>query len=506
MTSNDQPGDPLAKRTSRAAGLMAVQSFTMRVVLFGSNWVLGALLTQEDFGVSGLVMIVATFAWTFVGFGLDEVLVQRGRGQTLWGATVFRSGMVIATVAGLSTAALAPAIGWVFGEPRVIGPILILALSFPLGALSIVPSARLTSRMEFGFIIQFGLVELFVTQGLTIAFAWWGLGAYAFALPVPIVMTLRAIAYFIRVPPVRTRLQPAARRNILLRKGAFVAGNKFVNNLVGQGDYIVLGLLATTSAVGYYYFAFRLAAAPVRTIATSLNAVLFPAMTTYRSDPARLSAAAVKSATLLSWLVTPLCYLQMAVADPAMRFLFHDKWGPSVPIIQLLSVGLATESIMAVTRAYLSASGKFDLGLKFSLMNGACFFCACLIGAMLNSAVGVALAISIYYVATQPGLFAFLVDHTGRRLYNIVRIFVFPTVASVFAFGAGVEASQFPLLPQGPLYAIAITTLVGAVLFMVAFSILAPDTMKQLRALAGDFMRRRKHSKPTKPDPEGASI
>lgn len=472
--------EPLKARTSRAVALMASGAIAGRVVLLASNWVLGALLDDKAFGISGLSGVVAMFAWTLVGFGLDDVLVQRRHGLALWQATAFRSSLVLGVVVALATVALAAPLGVLFREPLIVGPILVTALVFPIASLSVVAGASLTARMDFGFLLGWGIFETVALQALTVVFAALGFGAYSFVLPGPIVLGLRAIAYFTRAPSMRTRMQSGQRLLLLLRKGGAVAGARLVNCLIGQGDYIVLGLLATTSEVGFYFFAFRLAAAPVRTIATSLSAVLFPAMTRLKGDVGRLAGSAVKSAMLLAWLATPLSYFQIALAAPALHLFFGDKWNASIPIIQLLGLGLAIEGVMAVMRSFFSASGKFNLALVWSLGNAVGFVTACLVGMLLGSVNGVALGVSLFYLITQPTLFALLVDHTGSRLRNTWNIFILPVVASVVAFGAAWALSLVSWLPQTPLFAIGFITLVGWPLFLLVLWLAAPSVLAQL--------------------------
>lgn len=482
--------DRLARNASHAVALMALVNTLARIVLLGSNWILGSLLSQEAFGVNGLMAAVAAFAWVFVGFGLDEVLVQRGAGARFWDATIARASMAVAILTSVVVIALAPILSWVFREPKIIGPLLVLSTAFPLASLSILQMAKTTARMDFRFAAKWSIAELFLTQGMIILFAWLGADAYTFTLPVPIIFALRAIAYRMHVPLERTKPQIGTRRRLLLRKGAMVAGGKFVNCITNQGDYVVLGLLATTTAVGYYFFAFRLAAAPVRTVAVSLNQVLFPAMTTFKGDLMRQSASAVRAATLLAWLIVPLCFYQAAVAEPALMWMFGDKWAPSVTIIQLLAVGLSIEGAMSVTRAYLSAAGKFDVALAYAFGNGVGFIIACIIGAIVGSAFGVAAAVSLFYIFTQPVLFAFLVDRTGQRLYNAYRIFVAPALGSAAAFGAAWYLSGHDWAPRGPIESLFLITLIGWPLCLLAMYLLAPDSLKQLAKLAMGFIRR----------------
>jgi teichuronic acid exporter len=492
MSPAEASAEPVRVRASGALALVTAQAGLARIVLFLSNWVLALLLSQQTFGVSGLLTIISTLSWTFVGFGLDDVLLQRGSAMRLWASTVARMSLLISLAMAIILVVLAPALGRLFHEPRVIGPTLVMAAALPIAALSIVPATRLSMRMDFNFLVGWGVVDLLTTQALIIVLAYLKFGAYSFVLPLPVMMALRAIAFNLRAPGKATKVHLGPKTFAILRRGFMVTGTKLSNNFISQADYLVLGILTTTSQVGYYYFAFRLAAAPVRTIAQSLNTVLFPAMIALRADAARRTDAAVKAARLLSWVVSPFCYFQMAIANPLLHLLFRDKWAPSIAIVQLLSVGLAIEAIMAVTRAYLSASGKFHVSLRYSIFNGIGFFMTCVVGAKLDSAVGVACAVSIYYLATQPAIFLFLVDRRGQRLRDAFSIFILPTAGSAIAFGLGWAATQAVFVVHGALVAIAVVVVIGWAGYLALLAIFAPGVLRDLVGLVQGLVARTK--------------
>jgi O-antigen/teichoic acid export membrane protein len=489
MTYKPPPGT-MQTRATRAAALFAVMSIVSRLVLVGSNWALGSLLSENAFGINGMVGIASTLIWAFVSFGLDDVLVQRGRPSGLWESTTFSTALLISSAAAIGLMALAPVFAWAFDEPSVIGPLALVALSLPIASLSTVPGAKIHARMEFGFIVQWSFVELVLGQVMTIVLAFLGFGAYSFVLPVVAVMIARAIAYNLHSPMAWKPIQRRSRRGKLLRKGAMAVGGKVASGIATQADYIVLAVMASTSALGFYYFAFRIAALPVRTIATSLASVLFPALSSYRGDPDRQSAAAIRAASLICWIVAPLCYFQMAVARPLLASVFGDKWLPSVPVIEFLSVGLCIEAVMAVARAYLGASGKFHVGFAYAVANGIGYFMACIIGAYFGSITGLALAVSLYYVLTQPIAFILLVDRTNQKFKHAIDIFALPALVSAVSFGGAWYISRLSFMPQGSVWQMAQVAVIGGILFLVLAALTAKNTFAEILGLGRSFLRR----------------
>jgi PST family polysaccharide transporter len=177
--------------------------------------------------------------------------------------------------------------------------------------------------------------------------------------------------------------------------------------------------------------------------------------------------------------------------------MFGDKWAPSIVLVQLLSIGLAVEAIMAVTRSALSAAGKFNVSFLYSLANGAGFGAACLVGASIGQTVGLALAVSIYYLTTQPLLFALLIDQKGARLKNLFRITILPALTSSAAFGGAMLVCRAMIAPERHLLQLASISALGWLLLVCFFALADLQTLRELLRLAlGLVSRRRAMSKP----------
>jgi O-antigen/teichoic acid export membrane protein len=478
-------------RYAAAEGMafLAVQSVASRVVLFGAQVVLGFLLTPSEFGVVGLALLVTTVAWTFIGFGVDTVLQQRSSKLVLWEKAAFAVSMGQGILAALALALAAPLIARAFGEPDIVGPLMLVAVSMPIIALSVVPGAKIYAGLNFRWAAGYALLELLSNQILIVVLALLHTGVYAFFIPMPAIFGLRAI-FYLRKTPLALRGRAKLKQVwYFLRQGGRVFLSKLILSLIDQGDYLLLGLFATAQAVGYYYFAFRLAAMPVRVVAGNLQSILFSTLTRFGTEKSRMIEAALKSAEALSYIVTPLCFFQAAVADPILRSLFGDKWLPSILLLQILSLGLPAEAIASVARAHLTAVGAFDTFLKFSSVSGICFFIVVGVGAHQAQATGVAIGVFAYYVVLQPILF-FRVFPPGRRwLQHASRIFLGPAALSVVSVSVGLVAS-LAFSSDGPLLRAIVILSVSSVIYLGLLQLIQKQIFDELWNLGREIVRR----------------
>jgi O-antigen/teichoic acid export membrane protein len=489
------PVKSLRYKAAEGMAFLAAQSFASRVVLFTVQIVLGWLFTPEEFGVVGLALTVTTVAWTFVGFGVDTVLQQRSSKLLFWEKAAFTVSMGQGLLAAPALAAVAPLCARAFGEPGIVGPLLLVAASMPIIAVSVVPGAKIYAGLHFRWAAGYTLAELVGHQLLIVILALLHFGVYAFFIPIPLVFGIRAVFYLWKMPLALRGRVKLKQIQYFLKQGSRVQLSKLILALIDQGDYLLLGFFATAEAVGYYFFAFRMAAMPVRVVAGNLQSILFSTLTQFGADKRRMVDAAFRSAEALSYVVTPLCFIQAAVADPVLRSLFGEKWLPSILLLQILSLGLPAEAMATVARAHLTATGAFDSFLKFSFVSGVFFLVVVGIGAYEAQATGVAIAVFVYYVVLQPILFFRVFPPESRWFQHLLRIFLTPAIISAISVLLGIFASLLSQV-QNPLLQAIIIGCVSSVAYVAQLRLVQRRIFDELWSLCRQIVRVNSRSAP----------
>lgn len=331
-----------------------------------------------------------------------------------------------------------------YNYPGLTGLIMALALATPLRALATVPQVRIRAEMDFRFLATYNTFDIFFLQFLTIVFAAMGFKAYAFALPYPIVGALRAFWFWRRsAPQVRRRFR-AVQFRYLFGNSTLVLLTRILIEFINQGDYIVLGLIASKTVVGYYFFAFRFAAQPVRMLAGNVSNVVFPALAEFRSDPQRQIEATIRACRLLGYLVMPFCILQAALAKPGLHLLFNERWMPAVPYVVILSVGLPFDAMTWITGALLSARREFARTLRYYSIAAVVFYGLVIVGGLEWEAMGVALAVALYYFVWPPATSYLVLLGNGVKWTTVAEFYFMPAFFATVAAAFGLLAAQIP--------------------------------------------------------------
>ena len=457
--------DNLGRTTLRGLLWLSFQSVGARLIGVVSQIALARLLLPAQFGVISLVYILTGVASTLTGFGVDGVLLQRSRAARLWTRAAFWTSLVLG-LAGLGLVlALGPIFAQVYHSPQIVPLAGVLALSMPLGALATIPTVRMRANMNFRFPAIYSTVETFLTTLATIVLAAFGAGAMSFVIPTPVAALVKAVVFWLHSPAsfnVRGRL---TQYRYLLDNGLSVFGSRFIVQLIGQGDYAVLGLFASHSAVGFYYFAFRLAAQPVWILAGNFTNVLFPALVQVKNDPARQLAAALRAAELLSYIIMPICFLQTAMAGPGLEVFFGRRWENSITLVRLLSLGIPFDAAPWVAGCILSARREFRRGFLYALVTLPVFFGLVTAGAALGRGVGVACAVALYYLLLGPIYSLVAFGRYGASVRDIAKLYVKPPLIAGTAVAAAWLLSLLPGLRGWPVLRLAEMGVVAPALY-----------------------------------------
>jgi PST family polysaccharide transporter len=368
----------------------------------------------------------------------------------------------------------------------------VIALAMPISALGTVPSVILRGSLKFPLLAVISLFETLSTLFLTIILAALHFGALSFVLPIPAVAALKSgtLWYFAR--PDLGRQHKRGPWLPLIKNSAAILGTKLLTAAVGQGDYIVLGLVATDAVVGIYFFAFKLAIQPLRMLAGGLSNVLFPTLAQLTGDPVRQCDAAILAARMLSIVVMPACFLQAALAGPVLRIFFSARWAEAEPLLQILSVGLAFDAVSWAAGALLHARGQFGLSMIYSIIFTPMFFVFVGIGGVYGSSTGVAFGVTAFYVLMAP-VFSYLVFcGAGASAHMVISIYAAPIILGSTIVGSAYALAQ--LFNGSPVAQIFFISISASISYVFLVRIFCPVPYYRLtERFRGIFLKKKNH-------------
>lgn len=428
-------------RAVRGAGFQFLGMGLRTVITIGSTAVLARLLLPQDFGYMAMAGIATELAALLSNFGLSNLLVQRRRITRLQMDTVFWASLGIGVVLTTALVLASFFVGSLFSEPRVSEFLRLMALSFTLMPLTVIPSVVLMRLMKFRaeFVVQ--LSAAMCRAGVAIGLAKLGFGTWSLILGALAGVVLQVLMYLAVVPyRPRFRFRSAFLTSTWRTSGSYFGGGLlFYLNM--NMDLAVIGRVLGATQLGYYQNARSLTDEVRARIAAPLQQVLFPAFSSVQHDPTRFATLAKTSARILAAIVVPVGFGVSALSAELVRVLYGSQWGPMAPVVSALGLGIAVKASTAVGNPILNALNRVGLAFKQNLIGTALSFVGILLAVNHGIAfVGVAIAVisSYWFVA-----FVLAFRLIGVGMSDLWTVIAPPFVASGAMWGAIYEARGF---------------------------------------------------------------
>lgn len=366
------PESPGLARRAVGGVIWQALSFSLgKLFTLISTIILARLLVPEDFGIVALALVFITYAQVLTDLGVAQALVylpedDRQNDAALTLSLLWSSILVVAAMIA------APAVAEFYGRPDVVPIFRVLALSLVLGATAEVPDALLRKRLRFRQRLIANLMQAFGKGGVSIALAVAGFGAWAIVAGHVTGFGIWSVASWAMVGKrPGLRFWRLSRENLrpLLAFGIPVTGNALLLALVFNTDYLIVGRVLGTEALGYYTVAFRIPELVVTQALWVVAAVSFPLYSLVREDPERLRRGYVTSVRLQSVWGAAVGTALALTAPMLVPVVFGAKWLPSVAPLQAMGVYAAFRALGTGTTELCNGIGRPGLSAWLTVVH-----------------------------------------------------------------------------------------------------------------------------------------
>lgn len=444
----------------------------------GSTVVLARLLAPQDFGLIAMVAVVTNFVRIFKDIGLSTATIQRAEINHAQISTLFWINTTIGFALAVLTVALAPAIAWFYGEPRLTVVTIALAGAFIFGGLTIQHQALLRRHMRF---VRLGVIEvvgLLVGVATAIVAAWRGAGYWSLVL-MQLAMA-GTIAIGVWAASGWRPGWPCRRSGVssMLVFGRNIVGFRMINYFARNSDKILVGRFCGSGILGLYSKAYNLLMLPISQIRGPLNAVAMPALSRIQKDPARYRSYFSKLTSLLSLVSMPLMIFMVVCADNAVRIVLGEKWSGAGILFKIMAITGFIQTPAGVRSLVLLSYGRSGRYLKFGMFNSIATVASFIIG-LPWGATGVAVSYAIAnYLILFPSLW-YCFRLTPVSTMTFLRAVSRPMIASV-CMGAVIFTVYLFIANQPDIIVVGTCFLIGLLAYLSVL-ILIPGGVQMLR-------------------------
>ena len=318
-----------------------IAEFVVQAVRLGGFVLLARALSPGQFGVFRVLLVVSMLATLTNNSGLTDALVQRKEITAAHETTAWWLSMLLALGAALILYVTAPLIAAAMDMPGLTGGARLLCLPILLDATTVVPSARLRRRLNFSALaaadvlgeVAFILVAILV---LSRAMPAWSLPAGLAAR-----ISLRAIVVWIANPHLPRGFPTTQATRDFARFSTAAWGSGIVYIFSSNSDYLLVGRLLGSSALGFYGMAWDLLRFVPDRLHRVAGRVTFPAFCQLQDDHEALARAYLDFFDYIARVVLPIAACAAIAAPEILHTIYGPQWIAAALPMRLLAPGLA---------------------------------------------------------------------------------------------------------------------------------------------------------------------
>lgn len=337
--SKNESSPSLKLQTARTLKWNTIDRVSSQVLYAVVGIVLANLLSKEDFGLVGALLVFQAFGILFVDSGFGSALLQKKNPTRLDFSTVFWFNLGVSVVIYIILFACAPLIADIFqGDQRLIPLSRVMFLSFILNGLSLVQTTRLMKEMSVKQIAIANTVGLTVSGGVGIWLAVKGFGAWALVWQTITLSAVKSGWLWITggwLPEIRFSIDSLRQ---IWRVGFSVFSSSALNTFFLYIYSFIIGAFYSLASLGVYTQADKWSKMGSASISQILTASFVPLLSRFQDDGENFRRYVTKINRFTGFILFPVMLGIAAIGSPLFHTLFGHKWDAAIPLFQILTV------------------------------------------------------------------------------------------------------------------------------------------------------------------------
>lgn len=483
--------------TARTLKWNAVDRISSQVLYAVTGVVLANLLSQEDFGLTGALLVFQAFAILFVDSGFGAALLQRKDPDERDYSTVFWFNLAVGTAVYAILFFCAPLIADIFqGDRRLIPLSRVMFLTFILNGLAIVQTNRLMKRMDVKQIAVANMAGLTAGGVAGIWLAVKGCGAWALVWQSVISAAVKSGWLWLTGgwrPRAGFHLTSLRR---IWRVGLSVFSSSALNTLFLYIYSFIIGAFYNLTALGVYTQADKWSKMGSASISQILTSSFVPLLARVQDDGAAFRRYVTRINRFTAFILFPAMASLALAGEPLFHLLFAEKWDSAILLFRILTVRGIFVVLVSLYSNYLLALGYarrlFAVEVVKDLM---------ILAALLTTVWSGSISILVWgqlaaSVLTYIAALAIVCRATGYgplRMFGDLLPFILLTLcataaASLFLLPAAIPGG-LPLRAGSLLRFAGIFISGGGVFLILGYLFKIPELSEAISYLSGRFRR-----------------
>ena len=335
-----------------------------QLVQFILGIIIARLITPQEYGVLGIVLVFINVAQVFIDSGLGSALIYRNNLDKEDTQTTFSFNLIVSLVLCALLFVSSPFVEDFFELVGLSSYLRIASLILVFNSFVIVPTCILKVKQDFKAISLANFTSTLISGIVGVWMAYEGQGVWSL-----IIQHLLRSALLMLFITIQCRWLP----NFSFYRKSFEGLWKYSSNLltshtltkfVEEGVSFIIGKALTPYNLGLFTRGLQFASLPNGIVGSVLSTVMFPAFSSCKEDEQLFYNTYRKSIIIQSILIPPI-YIGLAIiSEPLVFLLLGERWMEVVPVLQFFCFVKSIFSLANTSEHALCSLGYSNIVLR----------------------------------------------------------------------------------------------------------------------------------------------
>lgn len=475
--------ESIANKAVKGTIWSAVDRFGTMGLQFIVNIVLARLLTPDDFGAIGMLYIFIAVSQTFIDGGFGSALIQKKHPTDTDYSTILYWNITVGILFYVILYCSAPFIAAYYKIEVLKDVLRVIGISLILNGIVGLQINRLQKILQFNTIAKTNIFAYIAAAFLSIVLALHGYGVWSLVVMAIAQPLFRCIIIFII-----TRWRPKGSFSLMSFKsltsfGGYLLLGNILESICKNLQGLIIGRKFSADQMGYYTQADKLDQIVSYSLPQVIASVMYPVFSKFQDDNLRLQELVLLNLRVISFVIYPLLFLLIIIANHLIPFLYGNQWAESISYFQILCCGGIFYSLNNIPYYAIAAYGKSKSLFILSFYKWSAFGLLVLVG-MNFGMTGILCAIAVSYMNI------FFANCMLARKYSILKIrYVIYSLFPSFALSAIIGGVVYSLIIYFKLYWM-MSAIIYAILYISIAHIFKMKTYSDVKFLLSKLIRK----------------
>lgn len=383
-----------SNRTTKGIAWAAIDKIGVVLLQFFINLVLARLLTPNDFGCVGMILIFVAVSQTIIDAGFGAALIQKVNTTPTDYSTIFYWNIIFSAAIYIGIFIAAPWVADFFRIAPLCDLLRVLGTVIIINAFTLVQRTILRKALNFKAIAIIDIISYSFSAIIATYMAYRNYGAWSI-VGMQISNALIATILFWMTSKWRPIITFSTESfKSLFSYGGFLLIANIMQDVCTHIQGVVIGHNFSATQTGLYSQAKKMDEVASMTLPALLCQVLFPLYSESQNDKERLCNMLSNNMRIVSFVIFPLMMLLIIIAKPVFTFLYGNQWIDAVPYFQILCIGGFFSALYNFNYYAVAAVGRSKALFYWGCYKWGILLTLLLIGAQINM-MGVLIAMVI---------------------------------------------------------------------------------------------------------------